>query len=114
MNYQWDANVGILTNSFFLWITDLSLEIPAEFQVRKSKTRDPQVCQLQGKDQILSSKVTSTRLTPHELYTASFVSLGMLLHPLEKIYQGPSLYSMLLFLVQMMCYFIEKANFFLI
>ena len=63
MKYLQDVIVGIPTKSLSLLITDLSLEIPAEFQVRKSKTRDPQVCRLQGEDQVLYSiKVISTRL----------------------------------------------------
>lgn len=44
---------------------DLSLEIPAEFQVRKSKTRDPQVCQLQD---CLYHFISLEELTESELY----------------------------------------------
>lgn len=42
---------NIETDTLFLLFPDLSLEIPAEFQIRKSKSRDPQVCQLEGKTQ---------------------------------------------------------------
>ena len=44
--FTWQLEILVTT---LVLSTDLSLEIPAEFQYRKSKSRDPQVCQLQGK-----------------------------------------------------------------
>lgn len=49
--YKYRSHTSIETDTLFLLFPDLSLEIPAEFQIRKSKSRDPQVCQLEGKTQ---------------------------------------------------------------
>lgn len=50
--YRYESHTSIETGTrLFLLFPDLSLEIPAEFQIRKSKSRDPQVCQLEGKKQ---------------------------------------------------------------
>lgn len=51
--YQYGSHTSVKTDtrSFLLLFPDLSLEIPAEFQIRKSKTRDPQLCQLEGEKQ---------------------------------------------------------------
>ena len=57
--FTWQLEILVTT---LVLSTDLSLEIPAEFQYRKSKSRDPQVCQLQGKSFI-------THFTPRPDYT---------------------------------------------
>ena len=63
--FSWQLEILVTT---LVLSTDLSLEIPAEFQYRKSKSRDPQVCQLQGKSFI-------THFPPRPGYT------GMICQP---------------------------------
>ena len=57
--FTWQLEILVTT---LVLSTDLSLEIPAEFQYRKSKSRDPQVCHLQGKSFI-------THFPPRQGYT---------------------------------------------